>query len=273
MKTMNKRILLALSLIAMMLVGSIQSVFAVENSALPPLTSENSTLTITAKYTDYVDGNEKTTPIAGVEFTLYKVADLSVEDGVATYTATEDFKAVEVDYQNLDTDASIKAAKDLFQAAGDNGIKGTAKESDGNGIADFGSVSNGMYLVAQTAAKGDAEKYSTIEPYLIMAPQFMSEIGENEWNHDVVSIPKMEVTKVDDEYKPPTEDEDEKVQPDYKPKEEQEAEEDEVKAEYKTKVKGTKTGDDTKVAIWVCLLLAAVVAVAAVVVRRRKNNG
>ena len=188
MKSMNKRITLVLSLIVMIQAMGMHFVFA-EGVKMPALDKESSTLAVSVKYVD----EEETTAISGVELSAYKVADLTVEDGFADDSATKDFEAAGIDYNNLTTESSIKAASDLEAFANENKPDGVKAVSGADGMVDFGEVSNGMYLITQTAAKGMAEDYTRLKAYLVMAPLPMTEVGDNEWQYDVVSIPKTEI--------------------------------------------------------------------------------
>ena len=193
MKILNKRILITLSLVAIMLVTGLQMAFAAGGVRMPDLSSDTSNLTIKTQYTD----EKETTPISGMELTIHKVADVSVKDGVADYTATEKFASLGINFNEMTTESSISAADDLHAVAAANGLKGQSAVSDGSGTADFGAVSNGIYLVTQTSASGDAEDYTGLNPYLVMAPMPLTDIGENDWEYNVVSIPKMAVSPLD----------------------------------------------------------------------------
>lgn len=187
-RIMKKRILIALSLALILALGSVDILFAEEgheNGSMPAL-KQSSTLTIKTQFTD----EEIVTPISGVLMTIYKVADLTVKDGMATYTPTEKFESVKINYKEMTASASNEAAQKLYELVKDGEITGETKESDGNGVINYGSVENGMYLVVQTGANGDATEYSQFAPYLISAPQ---PVPDNTWEYDVVSIPKSEV--------------------------------------------------------------------------------
>ena len=81
---LNNRIVIVLGLIVMLLASGVKYSFAANPSQMPDLRDEESTLTIETSYTD----ETVTTPISGVELTIYKVADLSVKNGEARYTLT-----------------------------------------------------------------------------------------------------------------------------------------------------------------------------------------
>ena len=150
-------------------------------------------------------------------------------------------------------------------------MEGTKTVSE-DGYAPFGKVSHGMYLVIQTGAKGQAEDYEGLDPYLVMAPQPMVEMGTNDWEYDVVSIPKV----VFGTYEPPEEPKVKEKEP--TKEKEKESTIDKVKNVYEketppTKVRGTNTGDYTNVYIWVAVVLIALSALVIThILRRRSRN-
>lgn len=275
-KSMNKRISIVLSLVLMLLAAAKLSAFATEPVQMPDLREEEGTLTIETKYTD----EDNVTNISGTELAIFKVADLTVTNGNAQYTLTEDFKDVDVDFNGMTAEDSIMAANLFYAEVIEKNMEGTKTVSE-DGYAPFGKVSHGMYLVIQTGAKGQAEDYEGLDPYLVMAPQPMVEMGTNDWEYDVVSIPKV----VFGTYEPPKEPKKEKKKdkPE-EPKEEEkkdkpeEPEKDKVKNVYEketppTTVKGTNTGDYTNVYIWVAVVLIALSAlVITYILRRRSRN-
>ena len=252
---LNNRIAIVLGLIVMLLASGVKYSFAANPSQMPDLRDEESTLTIETSYTD----ETVTTPISGVELTIYKVADLSVKNGEAKYTLTPDFSEADVDFNGMTASQSREAAAKFQEIAIAKGLEG-AKAVSENGYANFGKVSHGMYLVRQTGATGQAVDYSTLESFLIMAPQPSVTNGgttETTWNYDVQSVPKVVLGT----YQPPP-----------PPKE------DEVKAEYEeededeSKVKGANTGDNIYTLVGSMVLLAASCLMAAFMIKRRRQN-
>ena len=188
-KISYNRILIVLSLIAVLVLGNASFLYAADNASMPDLTKNSTNLTIVTQYTD----EENITPISGMELTIYKVADVSVNGGKVNYTPTNEFKSAGIDYNNLTTGSSIDAAEKLSKLTEGGKITGKTKTSGGEGQVVYGAVDNGMYLVVQTGSKGNAKEYTKLRPYLIMAPQPLTDIGQNAWEYDVYSIPKMEV--------------------------------------------------------------------------------
>jgi len=255
-KSMNKRISIVLSLVLMLLAAAKLSAFAAEPVQMADLREEEGTLTVETKYTD----EDNVTHISGTELAIFKVADLTVKNGDARYTLTEDFKDVDVDFNGMTTEESIVAANLFYAKVTEKNLKGQKAVSE-DGYAAFGRVSHGMYLVIQTGAKGQAENYTGLDPYLVMAPQPMVEMGTNDWEYDVLSIPKMVLGT----YEPPDEpkEEDKKDQP----------KKDKVKSVHEQeRVKGTNTGDYTNVYIWVAVVLIALSALVITHILRRRSR-
>lgn len=252
-KNLNMRIALVLSLIVMIAIGT-QTASA---ETMPDLRDGDGTLRVEVRYTD----EDKVTDISGAELTIYKVADLSVNNGAAKYTLTGDFSGADVDVAGMTAAESIKAAGIFYGIVTGKNLQGKTVTSQ-NGIADFGAVSHGMYLVVQTGAVNDASGYDRIEPYLVQAPQPMTDIGENAWNYDVLSIPKM----VLGDYEPPEEKEKEDVRGDY------ESDKDKKKEDTGKKTKKADTGDDTGLYVWVSLIPIALAAMILTGMLRRRRG-
>ena len=252
---LNNRIAIVLGLIVMLLAGSAKYALAEDSTpvAMPPLEKETSTLTIE---TSYRDADKPAIPINGIELTIYRVADLTVNGGDPRFVLTEAFKDAEVDFNGMTAKESHKAAQKFAEMVRTNAIEGDFKAVSENGLVSFGEVPNGMYLVMQTGATGDALNYSALESFLIMAPQPTQTSEENTetiWNHEVQSEPKV----VLDTYQPPP------PPPGDEVKEEFEDEE---------KVKGTNTGDSIYNLVGSMVLLAAACLMIFFMIKRRRQN-
>ena len=249
----NNRIAIVLGLIILLFAVGVQRAFAAESQVMPDLQEDDGTLTVKVVYTD----KDVETLIEGVELTIYKVADLTVNNGYAKYTLTEDFSDVDVSFDGMTVEQSIEAAKLFFAEAAAKEIEGTKAVSEDDGIASFGFVSHGAYLVIQAGATGAAKNYESIKPYLVLAPQPLVEVGINDWEYDVLSLPKM----VKGAYKPE------------EPPGEKEKDKDKVKKAYKDdKVKSAYTGDEIMKLVLPILVIAMACAVLIVFIRRRRNN-
>lgn len=254
----NNRIAIVLGLIILLFAVGVHRAFAAEGQVMPDLQDDDGTLSVKVVYTD----EDVQTNIDGVELTIFKVADLSVKNGDARYTLTEDFSNVDVDFNGMTTEESIKAAQLFSAEAKAKGLEGR-KAVSADGYADFGFVSHGAYVVIQTGATGQAEKYEALKPYLVLAPQPLVDIGVNDWEYDVLSIPKM----VQGIYKPETPPPSEEVVSDGEEVTETEEVSGESKVKDKTKIaeklRSAYTGDDTMRQL-IIPILAIAVAFAAV---------
>lgn len=138
--------------------------------------------------TEYGQGAE-VTPVAGFTLGIYQVATLTSERG---FVPTEEFADI-----TADLNAPMKAseidglAKTLAEKAkGLTPISTATTAADGKVV--FEPLANGVYLVTQLEAKGDAKDYFAVDPVLISVPQF---IEGSEPNRDVVTYLKLESNK------------------------------------------------------------------------------
>lgn len=254
----------------MMVTMGAQTAFA---EKMPDLRDEDGTLMVDVTYFD----EDLEVPITGAELTLYKVADLTVSNGYALYRLTEPFSDSGVDLGSMTAARSIEAAGILYDIVTEKKLEGKMVISE-DGIVDFGEVSHGMYLIAQTGARDEARDYKRIDPYLVMAPQPLTDIdetGENDWEYDVLSIPKM----VEGDYEPPDEEDDDEPEK----KKEKEKDKEKVKEPEKEKEKvtetekgkraeSTKTGDETRLYVWVSLIPIALSAMILIGMLRRRSR-
>jgi len=277
-KKFNKRILFILGLTAMLLVAGIQTVFAEEYHAMPDIDGDT-TLAISMIYHDVDENNAAVeTPIQGVEFTAYKVADLTVANGSAKYTLAEGFtdSGIGLDWgwseSASEQIAAAKAFADYVEAADPKPSNVGVVTTLADGTADFGKVDPGMYLFIQTNATGAAIDYTTLEPFVISAPK--PEVGDGRttsegnivydqntsWVYNVAAAPKSEIMKYETPpppNEPPTDDT--PPPPNDPPPTEDDTPERRV----------INTGDATRIAIWAVLMAAAIVAI---IVIKRKNK-
>ena len=141
----------------------------------------DATLTLKMKY----ESQGKTTLVSGVTATAYQVANL--DDDINHYTLTQQFASLGVDFdQGMDASTMAATAQKAATIVADNKITGKMATSGSDGLISFGALPKGVYLVTQTASKGDAEKYNDFAPFLISVPQ----ITTTGIVYDVVSLPK-----------------------------------------------------------------------------------
>lgn len=169
-------------------------------------TTQKGTLTIN-KYegTDENTSNDK--PLAGVEFTIWKVADIERDTSpssnvgfkfvpVSTLTSltAEDFKSDKTDADKYTKEiydkvlAKLNKNKKVEDGTLDGAIKATTKIDDttGKASAKFTDLDLGLYLVQET--KAPSQIVNKTANFLVSVP--MTNEAGNAWNYDVVAEPK-----------------------------------------------------------------------------------
>lgn len=170
-------------------------------------TTQKGTLTIN-KYegTDENTSNDK--PLAGVEFKIWKVADIDQDTSVASkvgfkYTPVtglgldaDDFTSNETDAQKY-TDAiytkvlnKLNTNKEVENGTLAGGKKATTvlDETTNTAYAKFSNLDLGLYLVQETAAP--SQIVNKTANFLVSVP--MTNEAGTAWNYDVVAEPKNE---------------------------------------------------------------------------------
>lgn len=169
-------------------------------------TTQKGTLTIN-KYegTDENTSNDK--PLAGVEFTIWKVADIEQDTSlssnvgfkfvpVSTLTSltAEDFKSDKTDADKYTKEiydkvlAKLNKDKKVEDGTLDGAIKATTKIDDttGKASAKFTDLDLGLYLVQET--KAPSQIVNKTANFLVSVP--MTNEAGKAWNYDVVAEPK-----------------------------------------------------------------------------------
>lgn len=169
-------------------------------------TTQKGTLTIN-KYegTDENTSNDK--PLAGVEFTIWKVADIEQDISpssnvgfkfvpVSTLTSltAEDFKSDKTDADQYTKEiydkvlAKLNKNKKVEDGTLDGAIKATTKIDDttGKASAKFTDLELGLYLVQET--KAPSQIVNKTANFLVSVP--MTNEAGKAWNYDVVAEPK-----------------------------------------------------------------------------------
>ncbi len=148
-------------------------------------------------------GDEKT-PAAGVELLTYKVADLSVENGVPSYLYTESYKDFEVEPEKAMQPEYIEK---LLAVTEEKKPQALAATSDEAGKVAFEPLLPGIYLVTQK----DAEKATIAVSSFVVSLPHLSEDG---YSYEIDASPKVVVTeKPDKPDKPDTPDNPDKPVP------------------------------------------------------------
>ena len=135
--------------------------------------------------------------VSGVEYTIYQVA---VYGEGNQYELIDPFTGEKVDFnQTLTAKESIAAAKSMAKTAAAKKLKGKTAKTGADGKAAFGTLDWGVYLVVQTGATGMAEKYYTMDPFLINVPQ----LSGSDHTYDVVANAKPQLKPVPPAYNTP----------------------------------------------------------------------
>ena len=169
-------------------------------------TTQKGTLTIN-KYegTDENTSNDK--PLAGVEFTIWKVADIEQDTSQSsnvgfkfvpvnrlTSLTAEDFKSDKTDADQYTKEIYDKVLEKLNKnkkvedGTLDGAIKATTKIDDttGKASAKFTNLDLGLYLVQET--KAPSQIVNKTANFLVSVP--MTNEAGKAWNYDVVAEPK-----------------------------------------------------------------------------------
>lgn len=169
-------------------------------------TTQKGTLTIN-KYEGTDENTSKDKPLAGVEFTIWKVADIEQDTSpssnvgfkfvpVSTLTSltAEDFKSDKTDADKYTKEiydkvlAKLNKNKKVEDGTLDGAIKATTKIDDttGKASAKFTDLDLGLYLVQET--KAPSQIVNKTANFLVSVP--MTNEAGKAWNYDVVAEPK-----------------------------------------------------------------------------------
>lgn len=169
-------------------------------------TNQKGTLTIN-KYEGTDENTSKDKPLAGVEFTIWKVADIEQDTSpssnvgfkfvpVSTLTSltAEDFKSDKTDADKYTKEiydkvlAKLNKNKKVEDGTLDGAIKATTKIDDttGKASAKFTDLDLGLYLVQET--KAPSQIVNKTANFLVSVP--MTNEAGKAWNYDVVAEPK-----------------------------------------------------------------------------------
>lgn len=169
-------------------------------------TTQKGTLTIN-KYEGTDENTSNYKPLAGVEFTIWKVADIEQDTlpssnvgfkfvPVSTLTSltAEDFKSDKTDADKYTKEiydkvlAKLNKNKKVEDGTLDGAIKATTKIDDttGKASAKFTDLDLGLYLVQET--KAPSQIVNKTANFLVSVP--MTNEDGKAWNYDVVAEPK-----------------------------------------------------------------------------------
>ena len=168
-------------------------------------TNQKGTLTIN-KYEGTDENTSKDKPLAGVEFTIWKVADIEQDTSpssnvgfkfvpVSTLTSltADDFKSDKTKADEYTSDIynkvlkKLNASKEVENGTLANGIKkSTVIDKTGKASAKFTDLDLGLYLVQET--KAPSQIVNKTANFLVSVP--MTNENGTAWNYDVVAEPK-----------------------------------------------------------------------------------
>ena len=199
----------------------------------------------------------------GIGMRIYKVGSVKNNSGAISFVIDSALQSTGVNFDNLTTaDASVKAANVLADAVKDSEIAFQEAVSNANGVATFGNLDLGMYLIVKSVGNSKIK----ISPILLSLP-YMEDADT--WLYDVDAYPKIETSKNNDD-----------PSPEGNPKMQKS-----VTSSYTTPARSTvhttttsstasavKTGDDTPIAVWIGALAVAAVAIGAMILRKKKKE-
>ena len=196
MKLKYLSLLVSLLTVMLFVVTGPFSVLALEENSVPDIENEKKSLTVYF----FVQLVGVDTPIEGAEVGIYRIADLKTSFGSANYTVLDKYAELkktqndrDITFEGISVTESIALAKKF--AVFSETPEMTAV-TDENGMCKFDDLEQGMYLVREISASGDAQKYQLFQPYMISVPLAVSDIrtGGKIWQYDVLSEPKTKVS-------------------------------------------------------------------------------
>lgn len=204
------------------LTGVLSAVMALSVCALPAAAAESQvtfdvnkkvgSLTITKleqTQTQSEAGKGEGSPLAGVTFTAYKIADISqsYEDGKATLAydlaATLKGKGLDDDIFNgtgmIDNETGLIDSKKLYEEINKTFSKlsesektamkkGEPQKTNDNGVASFTELPLGIYMIEETAAP--SQILTRTANFVVSIPMVQTTENGQEWVYDVQAKPK-----------------------------------------------------------------------------------
>lgn len=131
-------------------------------------------------------------PVPGGKLTLYRVGEVSQDDGNYTFVPTGEFTGCGTDFGTLDSAEqnaqTAKSLKDFIQ--NNRGIRPVAREKIGtDGKVKFSNLEQGLYLLVQTEP---ATGFSPVNPFLVSLPF----LKDGEYLYDLDAQAKTELEQV-----------------------------------------------------------------------------
>lgn len=142
---------------------------------------------VTVKYGD-------NTPIKGADIKIYKVADLSIENGIVVNSYVNELNGTSISLKDLDkfnynstkyskneVKSNIKKIEELTSS-----LDGIVKTTNSNGHVKFNNLELGVYIVSQV---NKVKGYTVLDSYMISVPAY----EDDNWIYDIESLPKPEI--------------------------------------------------------------------------------
>lgn len=134
------------------------------------------------------EGDDTNKPLAGVEFTIYKIADL--EQG--SNPVELKYKSLIGDNVTITSDTKYNDIKSVVDAkVADRSLTGTSQKTEmknGKATAEFTNLDLGVYLVEET--KAPSQVVNKTANFLVSVP--MTNEDGDDWVYDIIANPKNE---------------------------------------------------------------------------------
>lgn len=169
---------------AMVLSTMTVTAFAEDTNKMPTIDTNNKGSITINKY----EGNDTNKPLAGVEFTIYKIADL--EQGSDPVELK--YKSLIGDNVTITSDTKYNDIKSVVDAkVADRSLTGTSKKTEmknGKATAEFTNLDLGVYLVEET--KAPSQVVNKTANFLVLVP--MTNEDGDDWIYNITANPKNE---------------------------------------------------------------------------------
>lgn len=169
---------------AMVLSTMTVTAFAEDTNKMPTIDTNNKGSITINKY----EGNDTNKPLAGVEFTIYKIADL--EQGSDPVELK--YKSLIGDNVTITSDTKYNDIKPVVDAkVADRTLTGTSQKTEmknGKATAEFTNLDLGVYLVEET--KAPSQVVNKTANFLVSVP--MTNEDGNDWIYNITANPKNE---------------------------------------------------------------------------------
>lgn len=122
--------------------------------------------------------------VPGGTLTIYKVGEISEDDGNYSFVLTRDFTGSGVSLEDISSSA---LAERLEKYISDNNLVGISQTVGSDGTVYFSGLELGLYLAVQTKA---ADGYEKAAPFMVSVPMYEN----GAYVYDVNATPKLSVS-------------------------------------------------------------------------------